>query len=66
MANTREAFEKVFRETVVPAIMEEVRATNLASNAVEWIEKVCAIELELSPPSIHDPVNWDATGETGG
>ncbi|TGZ79479.1 putative farnesyl-diphosphate synthetase [Ascodesmis nigricans] len=37
--NTRAAFEKVFRETVVPAIMEDVRATELAGNAVEWIEK---------------------------
>lgn len=41
--NTRQTFEQVFTEIVVPTIMEEVKATDLAKNAVEWIETVSSL-----------------------
>ncbi|KAI5812541.1 putative farnesyl-diphosphate synthetase [Pyronema omphalodes] len=37
--NTRERFEQVFRETVVPAIMEDVKKTAIDQKAYEWLEK---------------------------
>jgi len=39
MANTRQTFEAVFRNVVVPEIVAEVQKTNIASNAVQWLER---------------------------
>jgi hypothetical protein len=45
--NSREKFEQVFRETVVPAIMEDVKKTGIDQKAYDWLEQVW----ESIPPS---------------
>jgi hypothetical protein len=41
MTNTRQSFEAVFRNVVVPEIMAEASKTGLAKNACDWLENVC-------------------------
>jgi hypothetical protein len=40
--NTRETFEAVFKEVIVPKIMEEIETTGIAKNACEWLQNVCS------------------------
>lgn len=47
MANTRQTFEAVFRDVIVPKIMEEVQKTGIAPNACDWAQNV---RFSSSPP----------------
>ncbi|KAA8910449.1 putative farnesyl-diphosphate synthetase [Sphaerosporella brunnea] len=38
MANTRPTFEAVFRNVIVPKIMEEVNTTGISKNACDWLQ----------------------------
>jgi hypothetical protein len=40
--NTRQTFEAVFRDVIVPKIMEEVETTGIAKNACDWLQNVCS------------------------
>lgn len=40
MATTRPEFEVVFRDIIVPELIDEVKKTGISENAVEWVTKV--------------------------
>ena len=41
--NTRQTFEAILRNDVVPYIMTKVKKTGIPKNALDWIENVCLL-----------------------
>lgn len=40
MKNTRQTFEQVFRDTIVPELIATIKATGFPAVELEWIERV--------------------------
>lgn len=40
MKNTRQTFEQIFRETIVPELIATIKSTGFPANELEWVQRV--------------------------
>lgn len=50
MKNTRQNFEQVFRDIIVPELMDQIKSTGFPETEREWIERVRPITFDRRYP----------------
>jgi farnesyl diphosphate synthase len=60
--NTRQTFEAVFRDVIVPKIMEEIESTGIAKNACDWLQKVSLSPLSLALTDGSQSIKYNTIG----